>query len=477
VYTIVKKYYCDFLLAFTAIIVLIVGPVLIIVFGYDLVGSGITLAEIPLVISLSLIFWRILYDNRKDTISQSFPIVIFMLALFAAILVYWPIRNSYDEMDFVAFKYAIEDVRRTPDGSIYTRGHPYPPLMTQILTVSYGLLDSISRFAGRGGITEHIGWSLVHNWYGTLQITSIAVIMVVSYFFSLRLGLSKNTAVVLSVCLLFSSPIQSGIGISNISIFVACAALVAIALPQKFWFVSAIVVAIGFHLKIYPAVIGIAWIIVRRWREAYSAVIVGCIIAFISAGLGANWNIWVSFVERLAFVKELWIGYGLDITSLLTRSTNFAGIVVSANVIAIIASICKLLIFIWFLYRLVLREWLTKSRRVPFDTDTFRFVGHATDFLTASLFLSPIVWDHHYTIAIPLALWLVATRLCDRPYATISVLTVVFLLPEYPYPLVLLRPAGLIAMLIMTNPAIVAERWQALRLNNPSQNDFRSWNI
>jgi hypothetical protein len=70
-----------------------------------------------------------------------------------------------------------------------------------------------------------------------------------------------------------------------------------------------------------------------------------------------------------------------------------------------------------------------------------------------SLLISQSVWEHHFLLALPVAILAVETRWRERPLAVAVSLFLVLGMPTFDlYPLGYHRLAGLIGLLVLTRP-------------------------
>jgi hypothetical protein len=100
---------------------------------------------------------------------------------------------------------------------------------------------------------------------------------------------------------------------------------------------------------------------------------------------------------------------------------------------------------------------------VPF----YRFSGHVVDSVALMLLLSPMVWEHHYVLALPLAVWAVATQGSSRPWPIGLALVLMFAVPTFDvFPLSYHRIAGLLMLVALSSPRQVLPR-PARLLANP----------
>ena len=122
----------------------------------------------------------------------------------------------------------------------------------------------------------------------------------------------------------------------------------------------------------------------------------------------------------------------------------------------------NLLIVAWFIVRVVKREKayseLVKASNPSRSSwnETYRSYGGAIDAIALGLMVSPSVWEHHYVLAIPIALWAIVLRRHDRLWLTGIGVFLIFCLPTFDvFPLSHHRMMGLLILIYLTSPASV----------------------
>ena len=94
------------------------------------------------------------------------------------------------------------------------------------------------------------------------------------------------------------------------------------------------------------------------------------------------------------------------------------------------------------------------------DHDAFLLVNAGLSFVSTlafGLLVSPSVWEHHYALALPLALHALALRGHDRPLAVALSLYAMLLMPTFDlFPLSHHRLAGMLALLFIGSPRAAA---------------------
>jgi len=131
-----------------------------------------------------------------------------------------------------------------------------------------------------------------------------------------------------------------------------------------------------------------------------------------------------------------------------------------AGVSRIVYGVCTLALLAWLVARALERESASRKRapHAAADEDAdvaawLRLGGAAADALALTLILAPVTWEHHYILAIPIAISAIASRGRERPWEIGIAVAVIFVVPTFDvYPLSYHRLAGLLALLALTPP-------------------------
>jgi hypothetical protein len=84
----------------------------------------------------------------------------------------------------------------------------------------------------------------------------------------------------------------------------------------------------------------------------------------------------------------------------------------------------------------------------------YRNFGHLIDFACLPLLITPSAWDHHFVIALPLALWTIAIRGREKPgWVGIGIVSIFILPPFDIFPFSYLRMFGVFLLLLLASPA------------------------
>ena len=92
------------------------------------------------------------------------------------------------------------------------------------------------------------------------------------------------------------------------------------------------------------------------------------------------------------------------------------------------------------------------------DPAKARLLGHTMDALALMLLISPMVWEHHYVMMLPVYVWTITIVGRRKPWLVLAAGLLLFALPTFDlYPFSYHRLAGLILTLWLTRPRYLAD--------------------
>ena len=321
----------------------------------------------------------------------------------------------------------------------------YPPLTAQAMA---GAFHGVERLSGA------LGWSLERDdvWdrlFYLYQCAQLALV-VAAYFLLLRLvrgfGLAAPWAPALVAGLLiFDDAVFRTLRHGQLNFWVLDLALCALLSARRAPILSGLALALAGHLKLYPLLICLPLLLTGHWQALVwtAAWLAGIGVAL--AGFGSDFTLWGWYLEfmRQAFPGEIALrntsahAVFWNATRLLFGEPRFVGWLVPAAVAAASG---------WYLARAWLRE-----RGAAAEGAFRRLAVHGSDALAFALLVSPSVWEHHYVLALPLALWAVALRGRERPGLVALGIFLMLCMPTFDlYPLSLHRLAGMLLLLALT---------------------------
>lgn len=343
----------------------------------------------------------------------------------------------------------------------------YPPLLAQLMSLAYRLLAWVATQVGSPVLEEDRLWFLVFYSFRVLHLVMVNLAVLLGFRFARRLGIPRRKAlIVVAALLIFSNPMFRTFRHHQINLYVVnlifLATLTMLSRPG----ISGLMVALGVHLKLYPLLIGIPAALVRS-RRALLGVLVGVVaVVLLQTNFARDWHVWRFYLGSIPLFPSGTAFRDNSLHSVIFNSVKFgsqqvaipaestAAVVLAGVVVATVAML------LWFGVRFYRREQAYRvciEQRVEadgtLDLNFLRLSGHVADTTALMLLISPMVWEHHYVIALPLAIWALAIQGTSRPWPVIIALLLMFAVPTFDFfPFSYHRLAGLILLLVVANP-------------------------
>ena len=397
---------------------------------------------------------------------ETVPQKLFLIAisLFAAYQLLFFSELSLIGNDYLAYQESVRAIlaHQSPYVSPYTALHRYiyPPLLAQAMTFAYRLI----RWIWFHGIGQALGereiYSLLFYTYQFVQLCLVLLSFTLAYRLARRLRLEPIHAVALvSGLFLFNLPLYRNFSLNQVNLWILASLLLAMLWIEQQPYFAGIVIAVGTHLKLYPVIQLLPWLLRKKWRAllAFGAAFLGILVIEIASGRGLH--LWLDFFQYLGRVEK---GYALRNNSLNSLAYNLTRLAFwgQSERIAVISTILTSVLTIglggWVLLRMFWR-----SRQAHLDPAP-RLLGMMMDGIFLMFFISPSVWDHHLVAAIPLVIWAFA-RFPRQHQVMIDLAAVcIFLFPTFDvFFFSYFRLFGLILLLYSTDPSHeMASDWE-----------------
>ena len=398
-----------------------------------------------------------LEKQKTTSLKTALPIVIpLLVCLFFLLFV---TEYSLKSTDYIAYEDATKALLdgQNPYENLFGRKpYIYPPLFVQIMVFVYYLIANLS---GLLMVNNENPINLVFYFYQCGQFFMVVLAYFLSYKLARILQLRKITSLfIVTSIFLFNYPIFRTFIWNQVNLWLLNSFLLAIILLKRSPLISGIAVALGSHLKIYPLILLLPWTIAKRFKVVFMSFLSFILIVLIQTNWGSDWNLWEQFFLYFRDVQKPTLFRNNSIYSFVFNCFDLIGIpttLVNKTVFLIILTIC-----IWLVWRFWQREKIysqfvqkTNNPNSKEWLETWRLYGHSMDGIALSLLISPSVWEHHYVLAIPLAIWAIANCRPNRlKQVTISIF-LIFCLPIFDiFPFSYHRLAGLIWLMFLTEP-------------------------
>lgn len=415
---------------------------------------------------------------RRDGVSIREALPIFLLVATNLHLLLFVSDFTRKTDDFKAPELAAQDLVAGGDpyapalaygaGEDINISYTWPPLTAKVLATLY---------RGAHGITSRLGqrvppellWNGIFYLYQALQLVLVFVLYLLVHRAVRLAGLEEWWASAL-VCFVFvfNVPLIRTLRFNQVNLWVLAATLTAALLIEKYPATAGVFLAIGIHIKLYPAVLLLPLLLMKKWRVLVAALASFVLIAGVLADFGRDWRIWWQYgrvLQAMPFTPPTFRDNSIH--SVLYNTLRFSGIsAVWSGAPAAAVFLMRLIglgFVSYFTYRFVARERSfseLESVGEGADRQWLRFArlaGHVCDGFALMLLLSPLVWEHHYVFALPVIVWAILTRGSERPWLVSSAAALILLVPTYDlFPLSLNRLLGLLLLVWLISPLLRA---------------------
>jgi len=243
--------------------------------------------------------------------------------------------------------------------------------------------------------------------------------------------------------------------LNQINLYVLNAILIALLALNRFPFLSGAAVALGGLIKLYPLSMGAPLVMMKKWKAVFGAFVSGILTILLLTNFGRDLSLWKQFILFfLSFPSERESSIWIRNTTLLSLARNLARFTeLPESIILPLVIISTLAVLTWIALRFYKREKIYRTLPSGPAAETYRNFGSLIDFSSLALLVTPSAWDHHFVIALPLALWAVALRGKDRPGWLGIAITCIFVLPSFDiFPFNYLRMFGVVVLLLLASP-------------------------
>jgi hypothetical protein len=330
----------------------------------------------------------------------------------------------------------------------------YPPLTAKALAAAHQGVEALSAALGWSTARDDV-WERVFYLYQCAQLG----LVLAAYFLLLRLARMLGLAapwlpLLVGVLLVFDNAVFRTLRHGQINLFVLDLSLAALLFARRAPAAAGLALALAAHLKLYPLLLVLPLALGRELRALGWSALWLAGIALALADFGRDLTLWRWYAE---FLREDFPGeIALRNTSAHAIFHNATQLLTGApRAVGALAALASAGFAAWYLARAALRERALRALRAGAGPDPARDAralgAHGADALAFALLVSPSVWEHHYVLALPLALWAVALRGRERPGQLALAIFLMLGMPTFDlFPLSLHRLAGMLWLLALT---------------------------
>lgn len=295
-------------------------------------------------------------------------------------------------------------------GTPYGRCYIYPPLLAQVLAGVYRAMDPLQHALG---MDLPDTWVLVFYAFQAGQIAALSLLALVGQRLARRWGLSVElAAVVVTALLVVDNPLLRTLRHNQINLWLLTISVLAVDLLDRKPLAAGGLLALAAHIKLYPLALLAPWVLGKRWRAVGAALGATAVLAVVVTGRHPEqWGELLAFGSRIAagqyFRNNSILGLVINLVRVPLMSVE-APIEPWLPILRPIGLALSGLAGLGILWRL-----LARFRRGG-DPAT-RMAADTADIFALQLVVSPLVWEHHFVLALPVAWHAIATRGRQQP--------------------------------------------------------------
>jgi hypothetical protein len=426
--------------------------------------------------SAALFVFAVVELRRRGPLSLETALPVIAPALLGVLFLQLVSEYPARSWDYGCYEQAAQLVEA--GGNPYGGCYIYPPLPAQAMSALYGLVGWAGSLT-QVDIQPQTRWDLVYYAYQCVQILLVLFTYAVCYRFARSLGLNAvHASLLVSALFVFNNPLFRTVRYHQMNLWVLDAFVLSALLLKRYPGVVALAVAVAAHVKLYPAILLAPWAAARQWRVAAGSLVGIAVIGFLQTGGGRDWTLWSQFLSAFRSFTETMSVQVTDLRNVGVRGVVYQSGQLTERLLGLdpgaltsyvdpAVALVTVGIAVWFAVRFLQRERIYRrlAGRPAAELDggrleQFRWYGHTMDAAGLSLLVSPLVWEHHFVVAVPLILWAVAIRGREQAVPIGVAAFLILVMPTFGlYPLVYHRLAGLLLLLRLTEPAAVAASW------------------
>jgi hypothetical protein len=330
----------------------------------------------------------------------------------------------------------------------------YPPLTAQVFAAAH---EGVARAGESFGVAwdRDAVWDRVFYLYQCAQV----LLLLGAYFLLLRLGrdmglLSRWAPLLIGGLLLFDNAVFRTLRHGQINLWVLDLSLIGLVWARRHPAVAGIAIALAAHVKLYPLLLIFPLLFCGRIPAAAWALAAAGGVALAGSDWGRDGSLWSQYAQLASsgFPGEV----AFRNNSLHSMAFNTARLVFGGNgggaEVRWAVRLGTLALGAWTLLRFAQRERIRRDAGTP-EADARCFAAHGADALAFALLASPSVWEHHYVMALPLALLACVARGAERPGLVGLGLFLMLGMPTFDlFPFGYHRFAGMLLLWLATSP-------------------------
>lgn len=390
--------------------------------------------------------------STRSRVMTGIPILVSLFLLAAVV------ELSQQSWDYQQYETAFRAVA-VGDNPYQSTRYLYPPFFAETMVAVYRAGTVLLPVLGVAARESSL-WMFVFYIHQSALLFTLLLAYHLSLRFANGIGLKPLKGMLfVSALFLFNVPLLRTIIYNQVNFYILLSILIPLIALNHRPITSGVAIALGGSIKLYPFALVAPLFLTRNWKALIGIFAGVAGITAIQTNLFRDLTLWKQFilfytsfpVER----ESAWFRNS-SILSFLRNSLDFIG--APANFLTPVFGIIALSVLGWMALRFIQRERLYAPSNQADSTPTAgvdprKDIGHLVDFSVLSLLIAPSAWEHHYVIAMPLAIWAFAA--CKRESLWLFAIGLIFIfaMPTFNiFPFSYLRLAGVILLMVLSAP-------------------------
>lgn len=347
------------------------------------------------------------------------------------------------------------------DGTAYL----YPPLLAQALAWVDHVVESTRLFA-YANVTS---WWIVFYFYQALQLFLVFSIAELSFAFTRRLGIPALwAAAIVLVVFVADAPLFRTLRFQQTNLIVLVAILYSMVRLRERPVACGVLMAVAVMVKPQGIVFPLVWLFIGARRATLGFLAAAAVLVVVQASsataFATDWTMWRQFADSVAKIPQKNDYFrNQSLFSVISTLAKTVHVSIDKNTLLAVVRGCYVAVLGWFVYRFLEREKrfrtgvakVAAAARARYELVT-RVCAHTADVVLLALLCAPIVWEHHYAIAMPLPIWIVGMTKGRVPAPVIVALVLMFVPSTFDVWLLSYhRLAGAVMLAVLLSPVRV----------------------
>ncbi len=397
---------------------------------------------------LILIAWHDFTKRSGKTAEKLTVLVPFVLTGLLFLMLF--VEYSAKSPDYRNYEQGAKDILDGKNPYLPKR-YIYPPLLGQLMGVGF-LILRYALTAIKPDVAEITIWNFVFYFYQCMQFFLIVLAFWLCYRIVRLFCMDRFYSVLLVTSLLvFNNPLIRSVRHNQVNILVLDLLMLTILFAAKRPWLSGTLNSIACHIKLYPFVLFLPWIIQRRLRPIVATVFSFFVIMAIQVGTKNGIQYWLDFLTFFRRFPQTDAYRDNSVHSVVYNFLNFLTLpfqIRGEKLLVVTQFLCLVIAIVLIILFSIRWRRIASEALLEKDGIGVKNLIPLLESLPLILLISPVVWEHHYVLIIPYTLWLLTRKNIQQNGLAFLGAFLVFAIPTFDlFPFSFNRITGLILML------------------------------